>query len=86
MNRIPNSLINRPDIHALLFRTEAADADIKAAEISYKATVASVDVAQKTAMIQTDRFSKGRLSAADLVDAEAALSGARSSRALALTH
>ncbi|RLC20656.1 MAG: hypothetical protein DRH93_13210, partial [Deltaproteobacteria bacterium] len=36
--------------------------------------------------IQTDRFAEGRLSAADLVDAEAALSGARSSRALALTH
>ena len=26
-----NSLINRPDIHALLFQTEAADADVKAA-------------------------------------------------------
>jgi len=64
----------------------AAKADWQAAEISYKATVASVDAARETARIQTDRFVEGRLSAADLVDAEAALSGARSSRALALTH
>ena len=63
----------------------AAQADWQAAEISYRATVASVDSARETARIQADRFAEGRLSAADLVDAEAALSGARSSRALALT-
>jgi outer membrane protein TolC len=64
----------------------AAKADWQAAEISYRATVASVDAARETARIQTDRFAEGRLSAVDLVDAEAALSGARSDRALALTH
>jgi len=64
----------------------AAKADLQAAEISYSATVASVDAARETARIQTDRFVEGRLSAADLVDAEAALSSARSSRALALTN
>ena len=64
----------------------AAKADWQAAEISYRATVASMDAARETARIQTNRFAEGRLSAADLVDAEAALSGARSSHALALTH
>ncbi|NIA11244.1 MAG: TolC family protein [Nitrospiraceae bacterium] len=64
----------------------AAKAGRQAAKISYKATVASVNAARETARIQTDRFSEGRLSAADLVDAEAALAGARSSRALALTY
>ena len=64
----------------------AARADWQAAKTSYTATIASVDAARETARIQTDRFNQGRLSAADLVDAEAALAGARSSRALALTH
>ncbi len=64
----------------------AAKADWQAAEISYIATIASMDAARETARIQTNRFAEGRLSAADLVDAEAALSGARSNHALALTH
>jgi len=64
----------------------AVKADWQATEIRYGATVASMDAARETARIQTNRFAEGRLSAADLVDAEAALSGARSSHALALTH
>lgn len=64
----------------------AAKADLAAAETSYRATVASVAAARETASIQTDRFAEGRISAADLVDAEAALAGARSDSALALTR
>jgi len=45
-----------------------------------------VDAATETARIQTDRFAEGRISAADLVDAEAALAAARSDSALALTR
>ncbi len=65
---------------------DAAKADAGAAKTSYTATMASVDAAGETAKIQTDRFARGRVSAADLVDAEAALAGARSDRALALTY
>ena len=50
------------------------------------ATIASMDAARETARIQTNRFAEGRLSAADLVDAEAALPWEKSSHALALTH
>ena len=65
---------------------EAAKADASASATSYAATLASVDAARETARIQGDRFARGRISAADLVDAEAALAGARSDRALALTY
>ncbi len=64
----------------------AARAELEAARASYRATVASVAAARETARIQTDRFSEGRLSAADLVDAEASLAAARSGSALALTR
>jgi len=64
----------------------AAKADLTAAETSYRATEASVAAARETARIQTDRFAEGRISAADLVDAEAALASARSNSALALTR
>ncbi len=64
----------------------AARADLAAAKISYRATRASVAAALETARIQTDRFAEGRISAADLVDAEAALASARSDSALALTR
>ncbi len=63
----------------------SARADWKAARISYQASVASVEAARETERIQSDRFIEGRLSAADLVDAEAALASARSSSAFALT-
>ncbi len=63
----------------------AATADLQAARISYQASVASVTAARETERIQSNRFVEGRLSAADLVDAEAALASARSSSALALT-
>ncbi len=64
----------------------AAKAELAAAETSYRATEASVAAALETTRIQTDRFAGGRISAADLVDAEAALASARSNSALALTR
>ena len=64
----------------------AAKADLVAAKTSYRATEASVTAARETARIQTDRFAEGRISAADLTDAEAVLASARSNSALALTH
>lgn len=80
----------RHELAALQYQAQAelvaARAELQSAEVSYRATVASVDAAQETARIQTDRFAEGRLSAADLVDAEASLAAARSSSALALTH
>ena len=63
----------------------AARADWQAARAGFQAATASVKAAEETARIQSDRFSEGRLSAADLVDAEAALASARSDKALALT-
>ena len=64
----------------------AAKAECAAAKISYRSTEASVAAAKETARIQTDRFAEGRISAADLVDAEASLAAARSGSALALTR
>lgn len=63
----------------------SARATLHAAEITYRATVAAVAAARENARIQSDRFAEGRLSAADLVDAEASLASARSDSALALT-
>ncbi len=79
----------RNDLAALRNEARAevlgARADWQAARIGYQAATASVRAARETARIQADRFSEGRLSAADLVDAEAALASARSNKVLALT-
>ncbi len=79
----------RHDLAALRNRARAevvaARADWQAARAGFQAATASVMAARETARIQSDRFAEGRLSAADLVDAEAALASARSNQALALT-
>jgi len=49
-----------------------------AARSQYSAAESALRAAEETARIQSDRFNNGRLSAADLVDAESALAGARS--------
>jgi len=49
-----------------------------AAEAQYRAAQSAVAAAEEVTRIQTDRFNQGRLSATDLVDAEAALANARS--------
>ncbi len=56
-----------------------------AAGNGYQAAVDGLDAAARTAVIQRSRFSVGRLSAADLVDAEAALARARASLTDALS-
>ncbi|RME28498.1 MAG: TolC family protein [Candidatus Zixiibacteriota bacterium] len=56
----------------------AARGSWTAAKAQYEAAQSAVAAADEVARIQTDRFDQGRLSAADLVDAEAALAGARS--------
>jgi len=63
-----------------LSRAEIAAARGKweAAKASYEATSSGLVAAEETARIQTARFAAGRLSAADLVDAESALASARS--------
>lgn len=62
----------------------SAQADWKAARARHAASRAAVTAALETARIQRDRFEAGRLSAADLVDAEAALAAARSDLSTAL--
>jgi len=56
----------------------AARGAFNAARAQYSAAESALEAAEEVARIQTDRFNNGRLSAADLVDAEATLAGARS--------
>ncbi|RMD60858.1 hypothetical protein D6833_09035, partial [Candidatus Parcubacteria bacterium] len=49
-----------------------------AAQAQYRAAQSAVAAAEEVTRIQTDRFAEGRLSATDLVDAEATLADARS--------
>jgi len=57
-----------------------------AAGNGYQAAVDGLDAAARTAVIQRSRFAVGRLSAADLVDAEAALARARAAFTDALSR
>jgi outer membrane protein len=69
-------------------RAEAAAAwgAFNAARAQYSAAESALDAAKEVARIQTDRFNNGRLSAADLVDAEASLAGARSELSTSLVR
>ena len=49
-----------------------------AAKAQYEAAVSAIQASEEVTRIQTDRFDQGRLSATDLVDAEASLAFARS--------
>ncbi|RMF87547.1 MAG: hypothetical protein D6739_01505, partial [Nitrospirae bacterium] len=57
-----------------------------AAANGYQAAVDGLETAARTAVIQRARFAVGRLSAADLVDAEAALAAARAAFTDALSR
>ena len=57
-----------------------------AAQAQYHAAKSGITAAAEVTRIQTDRFEQGRLSATDLVDAEAALAGARSELAASLAR
>ena len=57
-----------------------------ATQAQYRAAQSAVLAAEEVTRIQTDRFEQGRLSATDLVDAEATLVGARSELASSLAR
>lgn len=56
----------------------AARGAFDSARAQYGAAESALEAAEEMARIQTDRFNNGRLSATDLVDAEAVLAGVRS--------
>jgi len=62
----------------------SAQAAWQASSLQYQAATAGLKSARETERIQSDRFENGRISAADLVDAEAALARARSDHSTAL--
>jgi len=62
----------------------SAQAAWRAASLQYQAATAGLKSARATERIQSDRFENGRISAADLVDAEAALARARADHTSAL--
>lgn len=62
----------------------SAQAAWQAASLQYQAATAGLKSARATERIQSDRFDNGRISAADLVDAEAALARARADHTSAL--
>jgi multidrug efflux system outer membrane protein len=62
----------------------SAQAAWRAASLQYQAATAGLKSARATERIQSDRFENGRISAADLVDAEAALARARADHTSAM--
>jgi len=65
---------------------QAARAGWTAASLQFQATTAGVKVASETERIQSERFANGRISAVDLIDAEAALARARADHTSALAN
>lgn len=63
---------------------KAARAQLDAAQARIEAARKGLAAAEETSAIQADRFNAGRLSAADLVDAEATLSAARAEAVISL--
>ncbi len=64
----------------------AAKAGWRAASLQYQAATAGLKSAAATERIQSERFSSGRISAVDLIDAEAALARARADHTSALAN
>ena len=56
----------------------SASAAWKAAELQYQAASLGIEAARENERIQSDRFVSGRISAVDLIDAEASLASSRS--------
>ena len=65
---------------------KTAQAHWKSASQQYDAAAAGIKSAIKTEQIQSDRFNEGRLSAVDLIDAEASLARSRSEKISALAN
>jgi len=64
----------------------SAQANWQAATLQYKATTAGLESSTETERIQSDRFASGRISAVDLIDAEASLARARADHTSALAN
>jgi len=65
---------------------QSAKASWKAASLQYQAATSGLKSARETERIQSDRFDNGRISAVDLIDAEAALTRARADLTTALVN
>jgi len=64
----------------------SAQANWQAATLQYQATTAGLKASTETERIQSDRFASGRISAVDLIDAEASLARARADHTSALAN
>jgi len=64
----------------------SAKANWQAVSLQYQATTAGLMASIETERIQSDRFASGRISAVDLIDAEAALARARADHTSALAN
>ena len=65
---------------------DAAVASWRAAKLQYDSAIAGLSAATETQRIQSDRFQAGRISAADLVDAEAAMAAAMATKTSAMAR
>ena len=65
---------------------QTAVASWHAAKLQYESAAAGLSAAAETERIQSDRFQAGRISAADLIDAEAALANAMASKTSAMAQ
>jgi len=64
----------------------SAQAGWRAASLQYQATTAGLKASEENERIQSDRFASGRISAVDLIDAEASLARARADHTSALAN
>lgn len=80
----------RHELQSALNRAKAellsAKAAWRAASLQYEAAIAGLESAREAERIQSDRFRNGRISATDLLDAEAALARARANYTSALAN
>lgn len=65
---------------------QSAKASWQAASLQYQSATSGLQSATETERIQSDRFNSGRISAVDLIDAEAALARARADHTSALVN
>jgi len=85
-----NKEVARQQYQSILNQAKAellsAEAGWQAASEQYQAATSGLKSATETERIQSDRFNNGRISAVDLIDAEAALARARADRTTALAN
>jgi len=85
-----NKEVARQQYQSILNQAKAellsAEAGWQAASEQYQAATSGLKSATETERIQSDRFNNGRISAVDLIDAEASLARARADRTAALAN